>query len=176
MIGKSVKNILNSIFVLCLFLFFLTGCGEDVSTTDLSSYKSVFVTRVVDGDTFIYKENGEQIRVRMIGIDTPESVAPEESGKDNTQEGIDASAYTKSLIEGKTVYLEYDAGREDKYGRELAYVYLSDGRMVQDILLSEGYAKIMTIQPNIKYAQHFLELEEEAEKSGVGFWNGYFNN
>ena len=64
-----------------------------------------------------------------------------------------ASDYTKSLIEDKTVYLEYDASTEDKYGRLLAYVYLSDGRMLQEILLSEGYANLMTIQPNVKYVE-----------------------
>ncbi len=141
---------------------------------DLSEFKAVTVKRVVDGDTFIYDENGDNIRVRMIGIDTPESVAPEETGKTNTSEGKTVSDYVKDLLTGETVYLEYDAGPTDKFDRELCYVYLSDGTRIQDMLISMGYAKTMTIQPNVKYAEHFVELEQEAHDKKVGFWNGYF--
>ncbi len=119
------------------------------------------VKRVVDGDTFTIVSDNKEIKVRLIGIDTPESVASQEyldkTGKENTQEGIDASTFTKELISDKTVYLEFDAGREDKYGRLLAYVYLEDGRMLQDILLENGYAELMTIQPNVKYADRFVQ-------------------
>ncbi len=123
----------------------------------LKGLTAVKVKRVVDGDTFVI-DNDQ--KVRLIGIDTPESVASDEylekTGKKNTDWGKYASNYTKSLIEGKTVYLEFDAAREDKYGRLLAYVYLEDGRMLQDVLLMSGYADLMTIQPNVKYADHFV--------------------
>ncbi len=123
---------------------------------------AVVVKRVVDGDTFVIDNGGEEIRVRLIGIDTPESVAPDEylekTGKQNTEAGKTASEFTKSLIEGKTVYLEFDASREDKYGRLLAYAYLEDGRMIQDILLQTGYAQLMTVPPNVKYSDHFVEV------------------
>ena len=128
----------------------------------------VKVKRVVDGDTFVALSDGEEYKIRLIGIDTPESVAPEEylekSGKQNTEEGKDASAYTKSLIDGQTVYLDFDVQKEDKYGRVLAYVYLEDGQMLQDILLQNGYAQLMTVMPNAKYADHFAEVVRTARE------------
>ena len=134
------------------------------------------VLYVYDGDTFRIKREGKETKVRMIGIDTPESVAHEEYGKPNTKEGKNAAEYLKKLIMDKNVYLEFDAEIEDQYERLLAYVYLSDETtMVEEILLSEGYAKVMIIQPNSKYASRFLEIQEHASKEGKGFWGtGYF--
>lgn len=130
----------------------------------LSSLEECKVNRVVDGDTFVTTINGKEVKVRLIGVDTPESVASDEyleqSGKENTEAGVEASEYTKSLISDTTVYLEFDASTEDKYGRLLAYVYLDNGEMLQDILLSNGYANLMTIQPNVKYSDHFVEVVE----------------
>lgn len=149
----AIVSILLVIFMaLLIFLFY--SHGERSSYKD---YKKIIVTRVVDGDTFCYEENDEEIKVRLIGIDTPESVAPKESGKTNTIEGSIASVFTKDLIFSNNgiLYLEYDKEKYDKYGRELAYAYLEDGRMVQDILLLEGYADLMTIEPNTKYAKRF---------------------
>lgn len=135
-------------------IYDITYTVTDIPLTELDSYT---VKRVVDGDTFVISLNGSDTKVRLIGVDTPESVASDEylekTGKENSEAGKEASDYTKSLIEGETVYLEYDASTEDKYGRLLAYCYLSDGRMLQEILLSEGYANLMTIQPNVKYVE-----------------------
>ena len=137
----------------------ITSTG--VSYNELENHN---VVRVVDGDTFVIKVDDEDVKVRLIGIDTPESVASdeylEETGKENTQAGEDASAFTKSLIEGTTVYLEFDASVEDQYGRLLAYVYLEDGQMLQDILLTEGYAQLATYPPNVKYVDHFVSTVE----------------
>lgn len=135
---------------------------------------SVTVKKVVDGDTFwaVFLD-GEEHKIRLIGIDTPESVHSDASK--NSEEGVEASDYTKSLIsEGDMVYLEYDVSVEDKYGRILAYVYLENGQMLQDILLSEGYARVMTVQPNVKYQDFFLELQSKAREEEKGFWKGYF--
>lgn len=127
------------------------------------------VKRVVDGDTIIVQIDGEDYRVRMIGVDTPESVHPD--AEKNTQEGLDASAWTKDLLTGQSVYLEYDVDRWDDYDRLLAYVYLSDGTtMVNKLLLENGMARTMTIQPNSKYADSFAKIQSEARKKGVGFW------
>ena len=126
------------------------------------------VKRVV-GDTIIVQIDGEDYRVRMIGVDTPESVHPD--AEKNTQEGLDASAWTKDLLTGQSVYLEYDVDRWDDYDRLLAYVYLSDGTtMVNKLLLENGMARTMTIQPNSKYADSFAKIQSEARKKGVGFW------
>lgn len=135
-------------------IYDITYTVTEIPLSDLDQYK---VKRVVDGDTFVISLNGSDTKVRLIGVDTPESVASDEylekTGKENSEAGKTASDYTKSLIDGKTVYLEYDASTEDKYGRLLAYCYLSDGRMLQEILLSEGYANLMTVQPNVKYVE-----------------------
>ena len=134
------------------------------------------VLYVYDGDTFKIKRDGKETKVRMIGIDAPESVASEEYGKPNTKEGKNAAEYLKKLIYDKVVYLEFDEELQDQYGRLLAYVYLSDEKtMVEDILLSEGYAQVMSIRPNTKYKEHFTELENQAKTAGKGYWGtGYF--
>ena len=110
------------------------------------------VDRVVDGDTFIIWENWERTRVRMIGIDTPESV------KDNpdriTEEGILAANYTEQLLTGADVYLEYDKEKYDKYDRLLAYVYIKDGEeyiFINKLLIDEGYAVPYVVKPNTRY-------------------------
>lgn len=131
----------------------------------------VKAVRVVDGDTFIINIGGNDTRVRLIGVDTPESVAPASYHKENTEEGAKVSEIVKSYIKaGDTLYLEYDVGRTDTYGRTLAYLYFENGAMVQDWLLVNGYAQVMTIQPNSKYANHFVELEQQAIAAKVGIW------
>lgn len=142
------------------------------------------ILKVVDGDTVKFKEYGKDVRFRLIGCDTPESVAGEEyleaSGKENTAEGRDASAFMKELLpEGAAVYMEYDAERQDRYGRELVYLYTEkDGGlvMVNELLLEEGLARMLTLQPNVRYADTvFLDAQRRAAEGGRGFWGtGFF--
>lgn len=129
------------------------------------------VERVKDGDTIVCKIDGENITVRLIGIDTPESVHPDE--EKNCEEGKLASDHTKELLDGKQVFLEYDEELYDRYDRTLAYVYL-DGIMINKKLLEEGYAKTEIIEPNIKYVEEFKRAEEKVAEENKGFWNGYF--
>lgn len=137
-------------------------------------YGPYTVLRVVDGDTAMIDIDGEETRVRFIGVDTPESVNPDESK--NTPEGKVASDFTKALLSSQEVYLEYDVNQYDDYSRKLAYVYLDDQKtMVQDELLKAGLATTMTIQPNSKYADRFYALQVEARENFVGFWRtGFF--
>lgn len=114
--------------------------------------------RVVDGDTIVVKVDGKKEKVRMIGVDTPESVHPDESK--NTEFGKEVSNFTKKKLEGKYVRLETDVQERDKYGRILAYVYL-DNKMFNKTLLEKGYAKLMTIPPNVKHADEFKEIVKE---------------
>lgn len=81
-----------------------------------------------------------------------------------------ASDFTRRLVEGKRVKLVFDIEKYDKYGRLLAYVYLEDGTFVNGRIIGEGYAQVMTIAPNVKYAQTFLRLEREAREKGIGLW------
>lgn len=132
------------------------------------------IVRVKDGDTYVVSVNEEDITVRLIGVDTPESVAPEGYYKENSEEGKEVSAIVKEKIKkGDTVFLEYDIERSDKYGRSLAYVYFEDGKMVQEWLLENGYAQTMTIQPNSKYADLFARVQKEAMKAQRGLWADY---
>ena len=128
------------------------------------------VVRVVDGDTFIAKIDGSDVRVRVLCIDTPESVTPDYVGKKNTKEGSVASDRTKELLGGGKVYLEYDEEKYDQYDRVLAYVYLEDGRRLEDILISEGLCKVVYFEPNGKYQDELNALQAEAKKNKVGFW------
>ena len=142
---------------------------EDLSAMLEGAYA---VERVVDGDTlYIINDTGKSEKIRLIGIDTPESVHAEESK--NTEEGLIASDFTKALLSDTQVWLEYDVDRYDQYGRTLAYVYVEEGDnlvMVQDQLLYHGLAQTMTIQPNSKYATRFVEIQREAQQAGRGFW------
>lgn len=117
------------------------------------------LVRVVDGDTIIVKYNGEDTRVRFIGVDTPESVHVDSSK--NTNDGIVASDYMKALLQDvKIVGLEFDEGQYDIYNRLLAYVYLEDGTMLNAHLVETGYAQVKTYQPNTKYETYFKILEK----------------
>lgn len=122
----------------------------------------VYCDRVVDGDTIVVLMDGKKEKVRMIGIDTPESVHPDKSK--NTPMGKIASKYTKDHLEGQYVRLETDVQERDKYGRILAYVYLDD-KMFNKTLLEEGLANLMTIPPNVKYVDEFKRIESERENS-----------
>lgn len=122
----------------------------------------VYCDRVVDGDTIVVLMDGKKEKVRMIGIDTPESVHPDKSR--NTPMGKIASKYTKDHLEGQYVRLETDVQERDKYGRILAYVYLDD-KMFNKTLLKEGLANLMTIPPNVKYVDEFKRIESERENS-----------
>ncbi|MCM8795478.1 MAG: thermonuclease family protein [Candidatus Omnitrophica bacterium] len=141
------------------------------------NYTDILVTRVIDGDT-IQLENGQ--RVRLIGIDTPEMHESDKLYRDaqRTQQdlatiqrlGRQAYAFTRNLVEGKRVSLEFDVERYDKYKRLLAYVFLKDGTFVNAEIIKEGYASLMTIPPNVKYADLFLKLYREARENRRGLW------
>lgn len=122
---------------------------------------------MVDGDTLVVNIDGNQEKVRLIGINTPESVSPQEYR--NTPEGKEASNFAKETLEGKVVAVEYDVEPIDKYGRILAYIYV-DGKMFNETLLEKGYARTARSGKNVRYKEHFLALEEEAKADGVGFW------
>jgi len=127
------------------------------------------VTRVVDGDTFWLDDESEKgLKIRLIGVDTPES--RNTGNKVKGYYGKEASEYLTSLIGGRKVRLEYDVDTLDQYGRTLAYVYLEDGTFVNADLLKNGYAMIMTVPPNVKYVDYFLKLSRKARKREKGLW------
>lgn len=106
--------------------------GTTEKTVDLSDKIEVTVSRVIDGDTFIADVNGTEERIRLILIDTPETVHPTKAVQPY---GKEASAFSKKTLENQSVYLEYDQEKRDKYDRLLAYVFLKDGTSFNKILL-----------------------------------------
>ncbi len=122
------------------------------------------VQRLVDGDTVVLA-NGD--RVRYIGMDTPELHHPRKPVQVYAREAME---FNRNLVEGKTVLLEFDVERYDKYNRLLAYVFLQDGTFVNAELVRQGYAHILTIPPDVKYAGLFLKYEREARKARRGLW------
>jgi len=140
-------------------------------------YSDALVTRAVDGDTLLL-ENNE--RVRLIGIDTPEMHDSGKLSRDTQRSGQDAAAikqlgrqsyeFTKKLVEGQRVRLEFDVDKTDKYNRLLAYVYLRDGTFVNAEIVKQGYASLLTIPPNVKYADLFQKLYRQARENKRGLW------
>jgi micrococcal nuclease len=139
------------------------------------------VTRIIDGDTIYCSDNGRRLDIRLIGIDAPESRANPKTYRDaeRTGESVKAiemmgkksKAFVKSkLPNGTLVKLEYDVQKRDKYGRTLAYVYLPDGTMLNEVIVREGYAQVMTIPPDIKYRELFIKAERDARESNRGLW------
>jgi micrococcal nuclease len=128
---------------------------------------TVTVTRVVDGDTVDITPAVDGItRVRLIGVDTPETRDPD-CGKQPYAD--EAKAFTTSELQGQEVGLEFDVERTDRYNRLLAYVY-EDDDMFTEALLEEGYAQVATFPPNVKYVDRFLAAQEEARAAGRGLW------
>lgn len=125
--------------------------------------------RVVDGDTIDATVDGQRQRIRLIGIDTPETK------KENTPVqcyGPEASAFTTSLLpKGTPLYLERDVVGRDDYGRLLAYVYrLPDRVFVNAELVRQGYARLLTFPPNVAHATEFVRAAQEANRAGRGLW------
>ena len=141
------------------------------------NYTDVYVKRVVDGDTILL-ETGE--RVRLIGIDTPEMHDSDKLLRDSTRSGQSRSVirqlgersftFTRNLVEGKRVSLEFDVEKYDTYKRLLAYVFLKDGTFVNAEIVRQGYASLMTISPNVRYSDLFLQLYREAREKKRGLW------
>lgn len=127
---------------------------------------NVKVVRVVDGDTIEVMLRGETVTIRLIGIDTPETVHPilgvECFGKA-------ASAFTERSLEGRVVRLEFDAERLDRYERTLAYVW-RDG-MFNAELVRRGYATAYPYPPNTRYADLFASAERDALEHERGLWS-----
>ena len=123
------------------------------------------VVKVLDGDTMILS-NGE--KVRLIGVDTPEVAHPLKSVQ---YFGKEASSFTKKMVEGKKVRLEFDWQRRDRYNRLLAYVYLEDGTFVNAEIIKQGYGFAYTRFP-FNYLEEFRRYQREAREKNRGLWRG----
>lgn len=131
---------------------------------------NAWVVRVVDGDTVVVELAGVQEDVRLIGVDTPETVDPR---RPVGCFGPEASAHTEQLLAaGTAVRLERDAEERDRYGRLLAYVHrASDDLFVNEAIVAGGYGTTLSIAPNTAYSTRFAALERQARAAGTGLWS-----
>lgn len=125
------------------------------------------VVNVVDGDTIDVVIDGQQYRVRYIGMDTPETVDPRRPVE---AFGREASDRNKELVAGQTVYLEKDVSETDQFDRLLRYVWLDDERMVNAMLLAEGLAQVSTYPPDVRYVGAFVVIQADSRDAGRGMW------
>ena len=122
--------------------------------------------RVIDGDTILVALDGREERVRYIGVDTPETVAPDRPAGCF---GEEASAANAVLVAGKTVELERDVSDRDRFDRLLRYVY-ADGVSVNEELVRRGYATATTFPPDVRENARLRALEREARETRQGLW------
>jgi micrococcal nuclease len=148
-------------------------CAPQVGAADTPPRVPAVVTRVIDGDTIqVRLVNRRIVTVRYIGMNAPESTRQQECY------GKQASAVNKSLVMtytvavSNTVWLEKDVSETDRYGRLLRYVYLPDGRMVNEVLVEMGYAQAATYPPDVKYQERFIAAQRVAIENGAGLWTG----
>jgi len=152
-----------------------TDIESDETDTDLSNIKSEIenelhnVVKVVDGDTLSLDINGKTETLRLIGINTPETV---DSRKPVECFGKESSDKAKELLTGKKVLIEKDAsqGERDKYDRLLAYIFLEDGTNFNKYMIEQGYAYEYTYNTPYKYQKEFKEAELEAKNNERGLW------
>ena len=145
---------------LIVYLFYVFSGGNPYG-------KWVLVTQVVDGDTIRVGRGWRNTKVRLLGVDTPETVHPD---KPVEFFGSEASEFTKKSLKGKKVHLEFEPSNQmDKYGRLLGYIYLSDGSLFNAELIKRGYARV--IAPfHFRYYDEFRNYEQEAMAGGRGIW------
>ncbi|WP_312147967.1 thermonuclease family protein [Paenibacillus odorifer] len=145
------------------------GSTPDNTTEDNKRLIDAKVTRVVDGDTMKLTISGKKETIRLLLVDTPESVNP------NIPEpqpfSLEASDFAKKMLTDKDVQIELDVSERDKYGRLLCYLYI-DGKMFNEILLEQGYARVAYVfAPNTKYVDQFRAIQDKARERGIGIWS-----
>lgn len=173
--------LIGVIVPLSLKSFLLTFSILFTFALSLQAYEKAKVLSIVDGDTVkvIYHQKGESIR--LIGIDTPEA-KPNKKAMEDAQrtksdlgtiisQGKKATFFVKGLVRpGDLLSIEFDVRTRDKYGRLLAYLYLADGKMLNEEIVKAGYAQLMTLPPSVKYQERFSKAYREARENHRGLW------
>jgi micrococcal nuclease len=137
-----------------------------IDTRELPYELTGAVVEVVDGDTIDVELNGHTVRVHYIGVTRPATTPPTSGQKPCSPEAAEAH---RTLVEGQTVRLELDVQQRDRDQRLLAYVYVGD-LMVNAELVRQGYAQVATYPPNVRYVDHFQQLQRDARQAGAGCW------
>ena len=164
--GYNMKR-LNLLF-LSMATALVTASSIEAQLKDFSEAPAYKVLRVIDGDTVELQSDKGPFKVRLMGVDTPETVHP---SKPVEPYGKEASRFLKNLLRGESVYLEYSQSREDKYGRTLAYLYRAPGGLfVNAEIVRQGYGHAYTQYP-FKYQELFGKYETRAEEAEKGLWS-----
>lgn len=172
---KSIKiiSIVAAIIIFCAWILEAENRGIfDIGiATSTQNTVGVYydVIKITDGDTIHISMDGRDETVRLIGINTPETVDPRRAVECF---GKEASVRIKEIASGKIVRLEYDDSQavRDTYGRLLAYVYLEDGQMINRKMIAEGYAYEYTYLTPYHYQQEFRDLQRLAQSAKRGLW------
>jgi micrococcal nuclease len=164
-----VRRALPVLAVLAVVVVLVAGRrGDDGRDGRAGAEREGRVVRVVDGDTIHVNVDGRDVRVRYIGIDTPEEVKPDTPVQCFARA---AAAANRQLVAGREVRLVPDVEERDRYGRLLAYVFRAgDGRFVNAELVGDGFARTLTIPPNVRYAERFADLAARARRAERGLW------
>lgn len=169
---RYMKKLYRYIIAAAIFaaVFFLRIPLRQTQTEAENHYQKAEVVRVVDGDTLVVEIDGEQVKVRLIGVDCEESTKEDE--RLNTEKGRAEAAYAASLLSrGTVVYLQKDQSETDVYGRLLRYVWLElpenpwdvkevGQKMLNGILIEKMHTRVMEYPPDVRYSELFRELEE----------------
>lgn len=156
-------------------VFLLSSCVGPLTKNSAS------IIHVIDGDTVIVRVEGKKEKVRLIGIDAPEVRHNDKAGRDSRRSGIDLNKIFESgkaasnelrsiLSKGDIVGITYDLEKRDRYGRLLAYLYFSNGTMINEEIVRRGFATPLTIAPNTRFAHKFRKAAEDARKNSRGLW------
>lgn len=174
------KSFITALLIVCAIFLIEPSLFEDVINSNVNSEVSkdqkelkkeqVTVAKVVDGDTLtVAFSNGTKEKVRLLLIDTPESVHPTIGVQPF---GVEASDYAKQVLKvGSKVTIEIGNPERDKYNRLLGYVFV-DGKNFNQLMLEKGYARVAYVYPpNTKYLDEFKKAEEIAKEQKLGIWS-----
>ncbi|NLA71566.1 MAG: hypothetical protein GX850_03970 [Clostridiaceae bacterium] len=137
---------------------------------DLLQLEKVVIERVVDGDTLIVRWQDKSTRLRMIGIDAPESYSHHDDAL-RTHKGESVSRIVNAWLDGREVYLQFDVSQFDPYDRLLAYVWLDSHTMVNEVLVREGLTEEHRYKPTTHFNDYFATLEKKAKDENRGIWS-----
>jgi micrococcal nuclease len=156
-------NLISSLFFVLVATFYLVYEKTTFSKQNTGD-GFVSVVSVADGDTVSVMIDGKKEKIRLIGIDAPEL--------GQKPWGVESKKYLESLfnVSGWQVKLEFDVGRRDRYGRLLAYIRTTDGKLINLLMIKSGYALLYTVPPNVKYVNELRSAQEEARNKRIGIW------
>lgn len=169
-INTQVKiKIFLIVFILAISFFIAYFPKKTAKIPKIDSERQYQVVKVIDGDTYEIKIDEQIWKVRMLGVDTPETVDPRKTVQCF---GKEASDRTKELLIGRTVTLQIDSGQSsiDKFGRLLAYTYRDDGLFVNSYLIENGFAHEYTYNFPYQRQEEFKDLQNKAKKEKIGLW------